>query len=143
MPVDIIDCKRFSRLLTLEATIVRVFRAVKRMTQNITVQLNHRRWEDIELESPLTAQELQAAEVILVIQEKTKASEEIDEMSGSLNVYEDEQHILRCRGPLQNARFPESTINPILLPKTSSLTKLTTLHAHKQSGYSGASQTLA
>ncbi|MFH4980479.1 hypothetical protein AB6A40_007188 [Gnathostoma spinigerum] len=86
MPVDIIDCKRFSRLLTLEATIVRLFRAVKRMTRNITVQLNHRRWEDIKLEGTLTAQELQAAEVILVIQEQTKASEEIDEMRDSLDV---------------------------------------------------------
>ncbi|MFH4976998.1 hypothetical protein AB6A40_003707 [Gnathostoma spinigerum] len=86
IPVDIIDYKRFNQLVTLQATIVRLFQAVKRMTRNITIQLNHRRWEDIKLEGPITAQKLQVAEVILVIQEQTKASEEIDEMRDSFNV---------------------------------------------------------
>uniref|UniRef100_A0A915B5Q1 Integrase zinc-binding domain-containing protein n=1 Tax=Parascaris univalens TaxID=6257 RepID=A0A915B5Q1_PARUN len=89
-----------------------------------------------------TAGEIEWAELILIIKEQTKISEEF-ERNTDANLYKDEQGIIRCLGRLEHAALPEETVHPIPLPKSSALTRLIALARHKESGYAGVSQTLA
>uniref|UniRef100_A0A915CA11 Integrase catalytic domain-containing protein n=1 Tax=Parascaris univalens TaxID=6257 RepID=A0A915CA11_PARUN len=50
---------------------------------------------------------------------------------------------MRCLGRLEHAALPEETVHPVLLPKSSALTRLIVLARHNESGHAGVSQTLA
>uniref|UniRef100_A0A0M3ITC7 DUF5641 domain-containing protein n=1 Tax=Ascaris lumbricoides TaxID=6252 RepID=A0A0M3ITC7_ASCLU len=140
--IDIVECERFSCLNKLKRTTVQVLRAIKRMLRSAQIHLERKLWETVEFEGPATAGELEWAELILILQEQTKAGEEF-ERNTDANLYKDEQGIVRCLGRLEHAALPEETIHPVLLPKSSALTKLVVLARHKEFGHTGVSQTLA
>uniref|UniRef100_A0A915AQH8 Integrase zinc-binding domain-containing protein n=1 Tax=Parascaris univalens TaxID=6257 RepID=A0A915AQH8_PARUN len=126
----------------LKRTTIQVLRATKRMLRSTQIRLKRTLWGTVELEGPATADELDWAELILTIQEQTKISEEL-ERNTDANLYKDEQGIMRCLGRLEQAALPEETVHPIILPKSSALTRLIVLARHKESGRAGVSQTLA
>ena len=54
----------------------------------------------------------------------------------------DDQHILRCKGRINNATIPESSKNPVLLPSKHHFSDLIIQDVHKKIMHSGIRQTL-
>ena len=54
----------------------------------------------------------------------------------------DDQHILRCKGRVNNAAIPESSKNPVLLPSRHNFCDLIVEDVHKKIAHSGIRQTL-
>ena len=54
----------------------------------------------------------------------------------------DDQHILRCKGRINNATIPESSKNPVLLPSKHHFSDLIIQDVHKKMMHSGIRQTL-
>ncbi|XP_059056090.1 uncharacterized protein LOC131849969 [Achroia grisella] len=61
----------------------------------------------------------------------------------ALDVYKDEDGILRCRGRLQNTDWSHSQKHPILLPKDHAFTSKIIEDAHRRNYHVGVSHTLA
>ena len=60
----------------------------------------------------------------------------------TLGVYEDDEHILRCKGRIGKANIRFETHFPILLPINNHVTKLIVLHAHEKVFHNGVKATL-
>ncbi len=54
-----------------------------------------------------------------------------------LDLYIDSNYLIRCGGRLLNADIPNAARNPVLLPKTSELTRLIISYYHEGSLHSG------
>uniref|UniRef100_A0A915CKY4 Uncharacterized protein n=1 Tax=Parascaris univalens TaxID=6257 RepID=A0A915CKY4_PARUN len=74
----VFECEGFSTLNKLKRTAVQVLRAIERMLRITQILLGRTSWETVELEEPATAGELDWAELIPIIQEQTKISEEFE-----------------------------------------------------------------
>jgi hypothetical protein len=59
-----------------------------------------------------------------------------------LNIFRDDNSLLRCRGRLQNANLPFDMQNPILLPKCHPFTDHVIRDVHAANGHAGVGQTL-
>lgn len=60
-----------------------------------------------------------------------------------LNLFLDDKGLIRCKGRIDNALFPWYTVNPILLPRKSPLTRLLVHKIHSENLHTGCSYTLA
>ena len=61
----------------------------------------------------------------------------------ALSLFQDDEGIWRCRGRLQNATIPYSTMHPMLLHRNHHLTLLVVQKAHRKVLHNGVSETLA
>ena len=68
-------------------------------------------------------------------------TKELQNSSLNPNIHED--GIIRLHGRLQNADIPDDSINPILLPRKDTLTRLIIEDIHRRLFHSGPSHTLA
>ena len=138
----IIDVARFSRLDRLIRVTSYVLRFIGRLRKRTFPE-----------QVPLTVQETTAAETLRVqsCQQSTYESE-LDHLISKkkprttlvkqLQLFLDNQHLIRCRGRIHNAPVSESTKFPILLPTNHPFTKLVVLSIHHQQLHSGVSSTL-
>lgn len=60
----------------------------------------------------------------------------------ALDLFLDENHLIRCRGRLQHSGLPYDAIHPILLPRCSRLTDCLLYSLHNQNGHVGAAHLL-
>ena len=71
------------------------------------------------------------------------AAKKPNNLCNQLDIFIDEDGILRCGGRLKHANFSEATRFPILLPPQEKLTSLIIDSVHKRLLHSGVSQTLS
>ena len=60
-----------------------------------------------------------------------------------MNLYLDEDNLIRCRGRLENAELSMDSKYPVLVPKASKIARLIVIDCHKKVIHAGASHTLA
>ena len=66
-----------------------------------------------------------------------------NDMISKLQLFLDDNNLIRCNARLQHSDLPDSTIYPILLPRSHPITSLIIRHNHLNLLHSGASQTLS
>ncbi|MFH4984757.1 hypothetical protein AB6A40_011466, partial [Gnathostoma spinigerum] len=140
---ELIDCRRFSDLSKLTKTKIHILRVLKRMMHNITIHLVQNMWRDVESKGPIQRMEVETVTNLLVKQKQRRAQEEMDVSRENLNTFKDEHGLIRRQGRLQTANLTAEQKSPILLPKSSPLTKLIILDSHQRVGHMGTSATLA
>ena len=64
-------------------------------------------------------------------------------VKSQLNSKIENDGLIRCYGRLNNADFPEETINPILLPTREKIVELLIEDHHKKTFHAGVNHTLA
>ncbi|MFH4978849.1 hypothetical protein AB6A40_005558 [Gnathostoma spinigerum] len=140
---QLIDCRRFSDFSILMKTIIRILRVLKRMMHNTTIHLVQNIWLNIQLKGPIQMMEVETATNLLIAQEQRRAQEEMEVNRENLNTFKDESGLSHCQGRLETANLTADQKSPILLPKSSSLTKFIILDSHQRVGHMGTSATLA
>ena len=75
-------------------------------------------------------------------QESLKASENFVSLKEQLNLFEDEQDVLRAKGRIDNSSLPYEAKNPIILDRNHGLTRLIVLDCHGNVKHNGARHTL-
>ena len=137
---------RFSSVTRL----LRVTVLVLRFIGNCKAKVSHK----AKVVSPITAAELESAEIWWIKRVQRFEYTEVREkllghnnfrlpIVNQLQLYLDEQGIIRCKGRLQNALIPDSTKNPILLPKWHQFTRLIVRRAHCTDFHGGVNYTIA
>ena len=71
-----------------------------------------------------------------------KASENFVSLKEQLNLFEDEQDVLRAKGRIDNSSLPYEAKNPIILDRNHGLTRLIVLDCHGNLKHNGARHTL-
>ena len=147
---EIIDCTEYSNFHHLLRVTANVVRFVKILKARI------KRDDNFE-PGPIRAAEMNEAELIWIriIQSKTFALEiqficnnHVDEQRKPLLVsqfglfYDETDHVIRCRGRINNSSLPTNVKNPILLPHHHHLVKLLIQCAHIKLMHSGVRDTL-
>ena len=138
----IIDVARFSRLDRLI-----------RVTSYVLRFIGQLRKRTLPKQVPLTVQETIAAETkwIQSCQQSTYAAELTHLISKNkprttlmkqLQLFLDDQRLIRCHGRIHNAPVSESSKFPLLLPANHPFTKLVFLSIHHQQVHSGVNSTL-
>ena len=92
----------------------------------------------------ITAEELILAKKIWIMAEQDvlKLNPKYKHWHSSLNVFTDENGLLRCMGRLENALIPFDSKNPVLLSTNSYLTRLIVEEAHEIVKHNGVRETL-
>ena len=106
---------------------LRMKKEEKIITNNMTTNKNQ--WS----EEMLSVDDLQEAKFTWIRdnqQEVKKDAANFKQLKNSLNLFEDENNLLRCKGRLQNAPVTYDTNNPFILAKGHRLTELITDNAH-------------
>jgi hypothetical protein len=102
----------------------------------------------------LTSKELKRAEILWIASFQYHfLSEEFEYLRGDqkgrrpalvsqLDLFLDQDSLIRCRGRLQDADLPIDARNPILLPKNTEIARLIIRHHHDRGFHSGVSSTI-
>ena len=80
----------------------------------------------------ITAEQYNLCKNLIIVSSQTSSlnDKNISHFEKTLNIFYDEDNILRCKGRIDNANLPHSAKYPILLLKDSYITKLVVLEAH-------------
>ncbi|KAK6032377.1 Tas retrotransposon peptidase A16, partial [Ostertagia ostertagi] len=102
--------------------------------------------ERIAADTPLatlTAADLLTAETLLIKSaQKTLTQEKLTKLS-NLQLYRDENGLIRCRGRIHAKHLARETQEPILLPEAHNFTSLLVKDIHTRCGHQGVNGTLA
>ncbi|KIH55209.1 Tas retrotransposon peptidase A16 [Ancylostoma duodenale] len=91
----------------------------------------------------LDAADLSSAEKILIkTAQKTFSQQEFKKLD-NLQLYNDEDGIIRCKGRIKTPQLSRETLEPILLPQKHPFTNLFVQDAHLRCGHQGVNGTLA
>ena len=134
---NVISCEDFGDANRLFRVTAYVLRFISNLTRKLSKQ-------DV-VTSDLTAEEINNAQNLWFheMQSLLKTERNYQKHSVELRVFEDENHILRCRGRIENAFVPFGTKFPILLPRSHHITKLLIFRAHSNVKHNGTSETLS
>ena len=125
---SVIDCKRFSsyeRLLRVTAYVRRFF---------------HNGQKKNRISGTLSTEEIEQSDSIWIRELQTTLDHK--QFDKQLGLFRDDNHILRCRGRLDNADLPYSTRHPAVLPRSHHVTKLIIRHCHENVFHGGLNATL-
>jgi hypothetical protein len=139
----VIDIRRFNW-----TSLIRTTACFLRQLHNF--QHKKKQW----IQGFLTSKELKRAEILLIASFQYHfLSEEFEYLRGDqkgrrpalvsqLDLFLDQDSLIRCRGRLQDANLPIDARNPILLPKNTEVARLIIRHHHDRRFHSGVSSTL-
>lgn len=136
--MEVVDCKKFSKLSRL----VRVTAYVYKFVQRMKCKTNR---QNVVISSELSSAEIARAELqwLLTIQQGLVKDKAFSMWRKQFGLYLDERGLWRCRGRLENADLPIATRHPVLLPKHHPLTVLVIREAHERVMHNGIKETLA
>ncbi|XP_057312268.1 uncharacterized protein LOC130653769 [Hydractinia symbiolongicarpus] len=134
---NIIDIKKYSsfdKLVHVTAYVMRFISNVKKKKED-RKNFNYKR---------LSAEEIGHARLVIIkdAQEDVKRHKKFKHWEKNLDLFEDTDFLLRCRGRLGNAPVPYNSRYPILLVPDSYLTKLIIRHVHESVKHYGTKITL-
>ena len=137
---EIIDHKSYSSVTKL----FRVTAWVKRFIRNLKTKKACGKIDPLLKPSTLTVEEINDAEKIWIreIQEHVKKQKNYQDLTNQLGLYADKDHIIRCKGRMENASSNVETRSPILLPRDHSITQLIVESCHKKVKHGGIKETL-
>ena len=123
-----------TKLLRITSWIMRFINNVKKKDQNIVRKCGN-----------LSNEEIQNAKLIWIKENQNVLQDEknYSEIVNSLNLFEDEDGIIRSKGRITNSSLPYETRLPIMLSKTHKLSKLLVILCHHRVKHNGVRQTLA
>ena len=123
-----------TKLLRITSWIMRFINNVKKKDQNIVRKCGN-----------LSNEEIQNAKLIWIKENQNVLQDEknYSEIVNSLNLFEDEDGIIRSKGRITNSSLPYETRLPIMLSKTHKLSKLLVILCHHKVKHNGVRQTLA
>ena len=132
-----IKVSEYSSVLRL----VRVTAYVLRFVNNLKCRLSKREptISELSLDEINSAEKLWIREVQAAVKEKST----FQQVEKSLNLFKDENGILRCRGRLDNAPLPYDSRYPMLLPSNHEYTDLVIQLCHRAVMHNGVQETLA
>ena len=147
---DVIGIRKFSKLIKLFRVTALVFKYVNNLKISVCRKKEEKYLTTEDLKSCcaeelfISAEELEHSRIMWIkeSQKIIKVSKKFKDLKHSLNLYEDDLGLLRCRGRLGNAPVPYETKYPILLTKDSYLCELLIWDAHKSVGHNGIRETL-
>ncbi|KAL7071027.1 hypothetical protein ACQ4LE_009907 [Meloidogyne hapla] len=96
----------------------------------------------IKIKGNFDANDIKLTKILLIKQAQKRENLPAERIE-MLNLFYDENHILRCKTRLQNLPNGYDFANPIYLPGNDPLTKLIILNVHKSRQHSGLQSTLA
>ena len=133
---EIIPVERFSDLSKL----FRVTAFVLRFVNNLKARI---RGNDL-LHGDLKPAEMENARMKLLLsaQQHIRDDKNFDNLKSNLNVFEDENKLLRCRGRLENAPLDFESRCPIILPREHHITDLIIRQCHENVKHNGVKDTL-
>ena len=140
----IINSENFSSFTKL----VRVTAFVLRFVHNLKASIRNTK----KRVSYLTNEEFQEAKLrwLLSVQQEYEAEHKYFRGNGpktpliqSLQLQLDENNLIRCSGRIQFSGVPYSSVNPIIIPKSSAFTLLIVSHNHEVLLHAGVAETLA
>ena len=133
---ELIPVERFSELNKL----FRVTAYVLRFVNNIRARIA--KTEPIIEE--INYQELENARLrwLLCVQNKVTEDENFRNLKSNLNLFQDEDKLLRCKGRIDNAPLPFETRFPVILPREGHFTDLILAQCHKDVRHNGVNETL-
>nr|CAD2207938.1 unnamed protein product [Meloidogyne enterolobii] len=104
---------------------------------------NKRVWfHKINKKGNFTAADIKIAKIMLIKQAQLRENISKDQIE-TLNLFFDENNVLRCKTRLQNLPNGYEFANPVYLPRKDALTRLLILYTHKARQHSGIQSTLA
>ena len=114
-------------------------RCKKKHEEEINKFRKKRQWA----EELLSLDELDSAKQLYIkeVQVSMQNVSTFKKLERELNVFMDDQGIMRCGGRLHNAPLPSATKFPILITKNSSIAKLIIWDAHVNVGHNGPTDT--
>ena len=139
----VIDIRRFNW-----TSLIRTTACFLRQLHNF--QHKKRQW----IQGFLTSKELKRAEILWIASSQYHfLSEEFEYLRGDqkgrrpalvsqLDLFLDQDSLIRCRGRLQDADLPIDARNPILLPKNTEIARLIIRHHHDRGFHCGVSSTI-
>ena len=132
----LINVSKYSSVLRL----VRVTAYVLRFVNNLKCRLARREPQS----SDLTVDEINSAERLWIreVQREIEQKPTFQQAEKSLNLFKDENGILRCRGRLDNAPLPYDARFPMLLPSDHEFTNLVIQLCHRAVMHNGVQETL-
>ena len=144
---NVIDISKFSSLKTLLRVTAYVFKFVRnlkaRAKRNLT---NNTSPGAVTGKNPLwlSPSEIHHAKIkwIQDAQLNISSQKNFKQISDALNLFNDDDGLLRCRGRLDYANISYNTNNPWLLDKNHRLTELIVLDSHHAVGHDGVRETL-
>ena len=133
---EIISVERFSNLSKL----IRVTAFILRFVRNIRARMS--KTEPIVDE--LKHQEIEQARLRWLLASQAKIKEDVNfcNLKSNLNLFEDEDKLLRCKGRIGNAPLPFETRFPVILPREGHFTDLVLAQCHKDVRHNGVKETL-
>lgn len=144
---DITDVTRFSTKTKLLRSLAWAFRFIRNLKAKVH--------KTLLVLSQISAEEIIESEMKLVsLIQKQSFSTEIDfvqskdkdkkvsSIVNQLNLFMDEQGVMRCRSRLRNSSVLDASITPILLPANHHFTMLVVAEAHKRVLHNGVRDTL-
>ena len=144
-PIDV-RCLHVSQIIDINCysnlgKLCRVTSYVMRFIMNIKQKTLS--WDrvlgSLKLEEVNSAEKIWTRGIQNVFKEDEKYSKNL---TVTLCIYLDSDHILKCRGRLNNSDLPKYTRNPILLPKDGHFTNLIINQAHQKVKHCGVKYTL-
>ena len=143
----LLDPARFSSWLRYKRTIAWVMRYVNNLKQKVN------RGEAAD--GPLTASEIQAAEIhilkesqCLAFRRELKALSDgvtvrAESLLAPLSPFVDKMGLMRARGRLHNASLPETARHPVIIDREDDVTRLIVFDIHQRLLHTGLEHTLA
>lgn len=146
--LNIINCDRFSNLNSMLRVTAYMLRFVNKIKRRLL-----RHVEDNEENDELKASTLEQAESLWIRTVQAKAfSSEISNVQKGLEVkphrvdqfawYFDENHVMRCRGIINNSSLQPESKHPILLPSNHPFVELLIRQNHEKVKHSAVNNTL-
>ena len=128
---NLLDVTRFSSYMKL----LRVTAYVLRFVKNCKDRCTNRK--------ELTAEELDKAEMIWIRDIQAQIGQKhLSDVEKHLDIFIDEDKIIRCQGRLKNSCLKFETRHPVLLPREHHITSLIIWECHKNVLHNGTNQTL-
>ena len=128
---NLLDATRFSSYMKL----LRVTAYVLRFVKNCKDRCTNRK--------ELTAEELDKAEMIWIRDIQAQIGQKhLSDVEKHLDIFIDEDKIIRCQGRLKNSCLKFETRHPVLLPREHHITSLIIWECHKNVLHNGTNQTL-
>jgi len=134
---NLIDIEKFSSLKKL----LHVTCYILRFTSKLLAKIRNKRFDN---EKVITIDELEKSKYLWILNEQSKfqRSSKFKETKLSLNLFSDENSLLRMKGRFANCNLDYNFIYPIFIPKDSYLTKLIILDSHERVLHAGLAITL-
>ncbi|KAL6734084.1 hypothetical protein Aduo_004664 [Ancylostoma duodenale] len=144
----VFDLSRFSKLDIALRTVIRAAKFVRntidQLRKNKGIDINIRVISQFELSHEISAQDISAAEKLLISQlHRNLDLEEIQKRFRDKQLIRDKEGIIRHLSRLQYAQIPVDAKSPIFLPSKCELTRLVLTNIHAKHFHCGKDHTLA